>query len=160
MTPQDYIRELIERLEADGCDPRWDTTAAPYLLGYRKDLRALSRLHLFTIAAVVPEVSLAGLEQFTEFAMDTALRRKKGLPRGLQSGVGVFPVLISDRVEPAAAKRAAVWQRTRFACLGRPTVVDTGQRTVSAYRGRPFAGLVYAPYLRQKSTQYFPDPQP
>ena len=160
MTPQDYIRELIDRLRADGCDPKWDTTTAPYLIGYRKDLRALSKLHLFTIAAVVPEVSLAGLEQFTEFAMDTALRRKKGLPRGVQSGVAVFPALISDRVEPAAAQRAAVWQRTRFACMGRPTVVDTAQRTVSAYRGSPFVGLVYASHLRKKNTQYFPDPQP
>jgi hypothetical protein len=160
MTPQDYIRELIERLAADGCDPGWDTTAAPCLIGYRSDIRAASKMHLFTVAAVVPEVSLAGLEQFTEFAVNTALRRKKGLPRGLQSGVAVFPALISDRVEPAAARRAAVWQRTRFACVGRPTVVDTAQRTVSAYRGRPVVGLVYASYLRKKNTQYFPDPRP
>ena len=159
MTPQDYIRELIDRLAADGGDPKWDTTGAPFLIGHRSDVRALSKMHLFTVAAVVPEISLAGLEQFTEFALDTALRRKKGLPRGLQSGVAVFPALIRDRVEPAAAARAAVWQRTRFACIGRPTVVDTAARKVSAYRGSPFAGLVYASYLRKKNTQYFPDPR-
>jgi hypothetical protein len=159
MTPQDYLRGLTDRLSADGCGPQWDTTASPYLIGYRADIRALTKMHLFTIAAVVPEISLAGLEQFTEFAMDTALRRRKGLPRGLQTGVAVFPALISDRVDPAAAKRAAVWQRTRFACMGRPTVVDTAQRTVSAYRGRPVVGMAYTSYLRKKNTLYFPEPQ-
>jgi hypothetical protein len=160
MTPQEYISGLIERLAADGCDPQWDTTTSPFLIGHRSDIRAATRMHLFTIAAVVPEISVSGLEEFTEFALEAAVKRKKGLPRGLQTGIGVFPALISDRVEPAAARRASVWQRTRFACLGRPTVVDTASRQVAAYRGTPLAGLIYASHLRTKNEQYFPQPQP
>jgi hypothetical protein len=159
MTPQEYISGLTERLAADGCDPQWDTTTSPFLIGRRTDVKAATRMHLFTIAAVLPEVTVPVLEQFTEFAMDAAVKRKKGLPRGLQTGIGVFPAVISDKVEPAAARRAAVWQRTRFACLGRPTVVDTANRQVAAFRGTPLAGLVYAPYLRRKNEQYFPQPE-
>lgn len=162
MTPQEYISGLIERLAADGCDPQWDTTTSPFLIGRRTDARAAARTHLFTIAAVVPEVTVPGLEQFTEFALEAAVKRRKalGLPRGLSTGVGVFPALISDRVHPAAVRRAAVWQRARFACLGRPTVVDTANRQVAAYRGTPVVGLLHAPYLRTKNEQYFPQPQP
>jgi len=160
MTPQEYISGLIERLADDGCDPQWDTTTSPFLVGRRTDVRAATRMHLFTVAAVLPEVTVPVLEQFTEFAMDAAVKRRKGLPRGLQTGVGVFPAVISDRVDPAAARRAQVWQRTRFACLGRPTVVDTANREVAAYRGNPLAGLLYASYLRTKNEQYFPQPRP
>ncbi|HEX4792094.1 MAG TPA: hypothetical protein VH372_26745 [Actinospica sp.] len=161
MTPQDYMNALVERLRADGDEPQWDTTGAPYLLGHRSDFKVqwmATRIHLFTVAAVVPEVTLAGLEQFADFALDVAVKRKKGLPRGLQTGIAAFPTLISDRVEPAALQRAAKWQKTRFAVMGRPTVVDTANRAVGAYRGRPLLGLMYAGYLRQKSELYFPQP--
>jgi len=162
MTPQDYMRELGERLQADGCDPQWDTSAAPFLIGRRADFKVqwmATRMHLFTIAAVVPEAALAGLEQFTDFALNTAIDRKKGLARGLQTGLAVFPVLISDRVDPEALRRAAVWQKVRFACMGRPTVVDTANRLVGTYRRIPVVGAMYGPYLRRKSEQYFPVPE-
>lgn len=158
MTPQEYISGLLGRLAADGCAPRWDTTTSPFLIGHRSDVRAATRIHLFTIAAVVPEITVPVLEQFTDFALNAAVKRRKGLPRGLRTCVGVFPALISDRVEPAAARRASVWQRTRFAGLGRPTVVDTANRRVDAYRDTPIAGFFYAQYLRGKNEQYFPQP--
>jgi hypothetical protein len=118
-----------------------------------------SRLHLFTIAAVVPEVTVAGLKTFTDFAVDTAIARKKGLPRGLQTGIGVFPVLIGDRVDPVAVQRAMTWQKMRFAAISRPTVVDTANRVVGAYRGTPVFGYAYAAHLRRKSELYFPQPE-
>jgi len=116
-------------------------------------------MHLFTVAAVVPEVTVGGLEEFTAFALDVALARKKGLPRGLHTGVGVLPALISDRVDPAAVRRAMNWQKLRFAVMGRPTVVDTANRVVGAYRGMPVAGMLYAPYLGRKNELYFPVPE-
>jgi hypothetical protein len=162
MTPDNYIKELSSRLQEDGCEPQWETTTAPFLIGRRSDFKlqwVASRMHLFTIAAVVPEVTVPVLEQFTEFAMNTAVARKKGLMRGLQTGIGVFPALISDRVDPAALQHAAKGQKLRFACMGRPTVVDTANQTVGTYRGTPIAGIMYASYLRKKSVQYFPLPK-
>lgn len=70
----------------------------------------------------------------------------------------VFPALISDRVEPAALRRARVWQKAGFTALARPTVVDTGNRVVGAYRGTPVVGLRRAGYLRRKHELYFPQP--
>jgi hypothetical protein len=162
MTPQDYANALFERLRADGDEPQWEVAnGAPYLLGHRSDFKVqwmATRMHLFTVAAIVPEVTVAGLEQFTDFALDLAVKRKTGLPRGLQTGIAVFPALISDRVEPAALQRASRWQQARFAAMGRPTVVDTANRLVGAYRGTPVLGLIYAGYLRRKNELYFPLP--
>jgi hypothetical protein len=49
-------------------------------------------------------------------------------------------------------------QKTRFAATGRPTVVDTANRPVGAYRGTPVPGPVYAGYLRRKRELHFPLP--
>ena len=163
MTPENYLQELKERLLADGCDLQWVKPGpADVMIGRRSDFKALwmaTKIHLFTIAAALPEVSVTTLEQFTDFAMQTAIDHKDRLPRGIQTGLAVFPTLISDSVEPAALHSAARSQRLRFACIARPTVIDTATRTLGAYRGTPVAGIMYASYLRKKNEQYFPQPQ-
>lgn len=161
MTPQEYAQGLFGRLEADGCAPRWESAATPVLFARRADFKLRwmgTRLHLFTIAAIVPFVDSDALSAFTDYALQAAIERKGGLVRGAQTGVAVFPTLISDRVEPSAARQAARSQALRWACMGRPTVVDTTTGTVSAYRGTPLVGLLYAGYLRKKNKQYFPRP--
>jgi hypothetical protein len=162
MSPEQYIQELQKRLQADECDTRWETDPATVLIGARSDFRVQwvgTKLHLFTIATVVPEVTLPTLEQFTDFAITTAIEDGKRLPRGLQTGIAVFPSLISEKVDPAALERAARWQKVRFACIARPTVVDTTTRAIGAYRGTPVAGILYASHLRKKNERYFPQPQ-
>lgn len=162
MTPDEYLQGLRARLEADGSAPQWEDGAAPFLIGHRSDFKLqwmATRMHVFTIAAVVPEVTVPVLDQFTEFALKTAIDRKKGLMRGLQTGIAVFPALISERADPTALERAARRQKVKFACIGRPTVVDTASGAVGTYRGRPMVGIIYASYLRSKSLQYFPPPQ-
>lgn len=161
MTPDEYIQGLFARLQADGCDPRWEDAGTPYLVGRRADFKLqwmATKLHLFTVAMVTPAIDVTAVEQATDLAMRVAADRKKGLPRGLQTGVAAFAVLISDQVEPAALEYAAHKQKVAFACFGRPTVVDTANRMVGAYRGTPMVGLLYAGYLRKKSEQYFPAP--
>lgn len=159
LTPEEYVEVVRAGLSADGCDPRWETWDRPVLVGRRADFSlrwAATRLHLFTIAAEFPEVTLATVQRFTEWAQEYARDHKGGLPRGFQTGVAVFPALVSGRVDRAALEHAAHSQRVRWACLARPTVVDTATGTVAAYRGNPMVGLLYAGHLRRKSQLYFP----
>jgi hypothetical protein len=161
LTPEEYVDVVNARLVADGCDPRWESWEGPVLVGRRSDFKlqwAATNLHLFTVVAAVPQVTLLTAQRFTERAQQYAKDRKGGLPRGFQTGVAVFPALVSDRVDPAALEYAAHSQRVQFACLARPTVVDTATGTVAAYRGNPVLGLLYAGHLRRKSEMYFPAP--
>jgi hypothetical protein len=161
-TPEAYVEDVYARLAGDGCDPQWEDWDGPVLVGHRSDFRlqwAATQLHLFTVVTAVPEVTLAQAQQFTVTAQQYAKDRKGGLPRGFQTGVAVFPALVSSRVDPAALEYAAHSQRVRFACLARPTVVDTQTGTVAAYRGNPVLGLLYAGHLRRKSQLYFPAPR-
>ncbi|MFE6886786.1 levansucrase [Streptomyces sp. NPDC057694] len=157
--PDAYFDSLEGRLVSDGCvTQRQDWSGTCVLVGRRSDVRmrwVATRLDLFTIAAVVPEITAAGLSAFTEESLRYAKAAKGGRPLGMQAGIGAFPVLISDKVDPAAAEWARARQRVAFACMARPVVVDLSCRSVSTYRGKPGLGRLYASYFIQKSTQYF-----
>ncbi|MBB1244916.1 levansucrase [Streptomyces durbertensis] len=159
---QTYLAGVAERLAGDGCSVGWDNWAgAPVLVGRRADFRlrwAATRLHLFTIAAEVPEITVPVIDSFTRQAMRYAKDHKGGLPVGLQTGVAVFPVLVSDRVDPAAMWWAMERQRMEFACMARPAVVDTARRAVGYYRGKPVVGRFYAHHQITKGDRYLTAP--
>ncbi|WP_233221609.1 levansucrase [Streptomyces carminius] len=158
----EYLAWLESRLAADGCDPRReDWAGTPVLTGRRADFRIswlATSLHLFTFAAAVPEITAPAVESFTRQALDRARKRKGGLPLGAQTGVAVFPVLVGERVEPAALRWAGRGQRARFARMARPVVADAGRRRVAFFRGRPFVGRLYASHLVEKGERWFRAP--
>jgi hypothetical protein len=128
------------------------------LIGRRSDFRlgwAATRLHVFTLAAAVPEITVPVIATFTQHARRYAKAHKGGLPRGFQTGLAVFPALISTRVDPQAVAWAEEKQRTQFACFVRPVVVDVIREYVGVYRGSPVIGRTYASHLLQKSDYYF-----
>ncbi|MDI9883207.1 levansucrase [Streptomyces sp. HNM0645] len=156
---QTYLQFVEHRLTADGCAPRWEQWhGAPVLVGRRADFRlqwAATKLHLFTAVAAAPEITVPAVEAFTWRVLDYARANKGGLPVGLQTGVAAFPVLVSERVDPAAMAWAQEQQRNRFACFARPVVVDMSQGHVGFYRGTPALGRVYASHMVDKGTRYF-----
>jgi hypothetical protein len=166
MTPSDYINGLSTRLAADGCDPQTQQWGSePVLVGRRSDFRVrwmATKLHLFVIAAAVPVVTVEAISQFMATTNHYARQNKGGLPGGFQTGVAVFPALISDNVDPAAADWANAQQRNQFACISRPVVVDTSTGTVSQFRRTAVLGGIYSGFLRSKGELYFPatDPNP
>ncbi|RVU22397.1 levansucrase [Streptomyces antnestii] len=154
-----YLTSLESRLVADGCATRWDDWfGVPVLVGRRADFRMrwmATNLHLFTVAAAVPETTVQSVDTFTSQVLTYAKNNKGGLPVGAQTGVAAFPVLVSERVDPAAVAWAEQQQRNRFACFARPVVVDSAQRYVGLYRGKPAIGRVYANHLIDKGDRYF-----
>lgn len=154
-----YLAALEGRLTADGCSTRWeDWNGTAVLVGRRSDFRMrwmATNLHLFTVAAAVPEITVQSIVNFTDSALKYAKDAKGGLPVGLQTGVGAFPVLVSENVEPGAVHWAESQQRNRFACMARPVVVDSTHQYVGMYRGKPAIGRVYASHFIEKGTRYF-----
>lgn len=155
-----YLELVEHRLAADGCTPHWERWGDDsVLVGRRADFRmkwAATKLHLFTMAAAVPAVTVPVIEAFTGHVLDHARRNKGGLPVGLQTGVAAFPVLVSEWVDPAAMHWAQEQQRNRFACFARPVVVDVSQGHVGYYQGVPVVGRVYASHMIEKAARYFP----
>jgi hypothetical protein len=154
-----YLAALEGRLTADGCSTRWeDWAGTAVLVGRRSDFRMrwmATNLHLFTVAAAVPQITVQAIEHFTDSVLQYAKDTKGGLPVGLQTGVGAFPVLVSEYVDPAAVQWAEAQQRLKFACMARPVVVDSRHRYVGMYRDKPVLGGVYASHFIEKGTRYF-----
>jgi hypothetical protein len=101
-SPQRYLDSLAARLADDGCQPRWEERpGGRVLIGRRADFRIqwmLTRLHLFAIAAAFPEVSVNNIEDFTRSAQRYSRDHKGGLPVGFQTGIAIFPCLVSEHV--------------------------------------------------------------
>ncbi|MFC5032348.1 levansucrase [Streptomyces sp. SID13666] len=161
-SPRNYLAAVESRLTADGCNPQWqDWSGVRVLVGRRSDFRLrwmATNLHVFTIAAAVPEITAATIDTFTTQTLSFAKKNKGGLPVGMQTGVAVFPVLVSERVDPAAMAWAEEKQRNQFACFARPVVVDTARHYVGLFRGKPALGWIYSSHLIEKGDRYFNHP--
>ncbi|WP_340559756.1 levansucrase [Streptomyces sp. GSL17-111] len=154
-----FLASVEQRLAADGCAPHWDDWGgAPVLVGRRTDFRwgwMATKLHLFTVATAVPEITLPLVERFTQDAMAYAKQHRGSMVTDFRNGAAVLPVLVSPRVEPAAMAWAEQDQRSRMSCFARPVVVDTTHGYIGYFRGSAMMGLVYSDHLLRKAAQYF-----
>jgi hypothetical protein len=161
MDQETYLRSLRDRLAADGCtvtDEALGPVAA--VVGYRSDFlpqMMFSKIHLFTVAAAVDEISAFVVEDFTQrvgrYGKDT-----KGAMRGAQSGVTAFAVLVSGRVHPDAVQAALRPAKMQFAVRTQPVVVDLATGTVHTFRGRQLWGFALNGHLRRKLNLYITEP--
>jgi hypothetical protein len=161
MSADEYIKEVASRLRADGAEVTTESIRdLTTLVGYRAQFRMrwmATRVNLFTIVGTVPLVTVAGLERFTNDAIDYAISQK-GKFRGLQNGVAVIPVLVGERIESGAAAFATDTLVRRFSAIGWPATVDMTSRHVYKHEGRVFVGGIYASWLRQQTAIALPDP--
>jgi hypothetical protein len=162
VAPGGYLSALGDRLTADGCETDWaEWEETQVLVGRRSDKKVRwfgTRVHLFTVAASVPEVSAAVLSDFTGWALHYAKQNKgAGLPVSYGNVLTVFPVLVGGTVQTAAKDWARENMRLmELAVAGRPVVVDTGAGDVTFYRGKPLHGRMFVKHTLEKADLYFP----
>jgi len=157
-----YLKALAERLVADGCAVTHEKLGPkPVVVGYKAQMRALSRMHVFVVAARTDDrVGEAGLREFTDAAVQMAADRK-GQWRGVQSGVIVLPVLVASGADESAV---ALTQRSYrlnaggFAVLAQPAVVDLTAGQVWTFRGTRIWGYAFNALIKQKYARYLPEP--
>jgi hypothetical protein len=158
MTDADtYLKGLADRLAADGCAVTHETLG---LVGYKAQVKALSRMHVFLVAARADRVGEAELNGFTEATVRLAVERK-GRWSGAQSGVIVLPVLVAaaaDESAVAITRRAYRLKLGGFATLAQPAIVDLAAGRVHTFRGTRIWGYALNSLIRQKYTRYLPEP--
>ena len=82
-----YLQGLQERLVADGCTVTHEQLGdRTVFVGYKSQMKALSKMHIFTVVDTAGQVTEPILRGFTDAAVKLATDRK-GQLRGLQSGV-------------------------------------------------------------------------
>jgi hypothetical protein len=147
---------LTQRLSAAGFSEQEPATVSGVVVRVfttsRFRLRWLaSRLHLFAFV-IDARGSSASPPELAERCRELAMERKRGLPRGLQTGVAAMPFLSVAQATPELAAWAAAPQPVLFASLLYPVVMDTAGhvfRRVTPQR----LGRVYESYLADTAAQ-------
>ncbi len=152
-----YLQGLEDRLAADGCKVTHEPLG---LVGYRANMPALVRAHVFLVAAKADQIGETALSEFAAEAVNLAVDRK-GQWRGFQSSVMVLPVLVAWSVDQSAV---AITRRTHrlnlggFAVMAQPAVVDLAAGKSHIFRGTRIWGYALNALMKQKLALYLPDP--
>jgi hypothetical protein len=154
-----YLQGLRERLVADGCTVTHEQLGdRTILVGYKSKIKALSKMHIFTVADTAGQVTEPILRGFTDAAVKLATDRK-GQWRGIQSGVIVLPILVGTGADEAAV---AVTQKSYslnmggFAVMAQPAVVDATTDQAWTFRGTRLWGYAFNALIKKTYQRYLP----
>ncbi|MEG3632406.1 hypothetical protein [Micromonospora palythoicola] len=157
----DYVDVVRHRMIADGCAVTNETIGSlPVVVGYRARVRLLTRIHVFAVAAKAEWVDETSLRDFIDDVVNLGLGRK-GQWRGLQSGVIVLPILVTESVDPAAAaltQKAYRLNLNGFAAMAQPAVVNVKAGKVWTFRGTRLWGYAFNSLVKQLYQAYLPEP--
>ena len=154
-TTAQWVAQSAGRLREDGYRDAGRHRIGGYdaVVLRRADFRmqwALTRLHTMVLLASSDAVDAADLEGFGDEARRWAKRNKGGLPRGLQTGIAVLPVLAADEVTPAAVSFAERRPDKDFAAIALPMLVDVRAGRMHAYSGSLIWGAIYRMFLGEQ----------
>ena len=155
----DLVKAIVERLKQDGFNFSEDTVdQLDVLVGESKKFKVswfATQLNLFTIIATPEEVSEEAVSSFCASALDYAIKHNAGLPRGMQSGVACFPLMISPSISVEAEKWVQKKSRKRFAAFAFPVLLDTSDKIPVYYKKTPVLGGMYYKFFRKFVEKYF-----
>lgn len=161
MTPDDYLEETRARLSRDGNKvAEVQFPGGPVVVGSQAKFRLrwfATKLNLFTVVASVPQVTVDTLMRFTTDSIAYA-DRLKGRFKGQQTGIGVIPALVSDRVLPDARQLAEARPAKYRAIVVFPVVVDLATNATYSYSGPMLAGSIYRAWVRERISVTLPPP--
>jgi hypothetical protein len=82
----------------------------------------------------------------------------KGKWKGLSSGLGVVPALVSEHVLPDARQLAENRPAKHFSAFTLPVVVDLSADANYSYAGQILGSVVYLPWVRKRISVTLPPP--
>lgn len=147
-----WISDTAQRLTDAGYVEQ-QAPGAPFRVMRKSEFRvtwSLSRLHTFVVLARTDSADASVVDRFVSDAADFAKATKGGLPRGFQTGIAVFPVLVAAQASPDAHARAADKPRKMWATMPIPILVEPAADTATTYSSRMLWGKVFQDYLGEQ----------
>ena len=125
------------------------------VVGYEKKFRwrwMATQLNTFIVATDFgdQEIDVPIIEQHLSAAFKYANKHYKGWPRGLQSGIGVISVLISNNVtEEAKEYCRKLKSGKKWAGFTIPIVHDAQDQQTHQFQKNPMWGAIFYPHFRR-----------
>lgn len=153
MEPDAYLKLVSTQLEKDGNQVSTmqlkDYTA---LVGYQSKFKwswFATKLHLFTIFISIPELNSSLYNDALQQALDYGLQMK-GKLRGMQVGVAVLPVIVTQAVDTETQQLAESRPNKHYAAIITPAVIDITSNQLHTYTGKIIWGSAYTKWLRER----------
>ena len=148
-----------DRLKQDGFNLRDDTIGQfDVLVGESRQFKVswfATQLNIFVIITSLEEVTREIITSFSTAALEYAIKNNSGLPRGLQSGVACFELIISPSISDDAKAWVQKKSRKRFAAFAVPVLLDSNDNTLMYYKKTPILGGLYYKFFRKFVEKYF-----
>jgi hypothetical protein len=158
LTPEQYLGAMAERIQRAG--GRLNTVQigpATAVVGLFTESVLLSTMNYCVVAAAVPEVSAAALDDFTGRATQHARANLVGT-MGWTAASVVIAGLVGQRVYPDAAQAASAKSGNQFGGETRMVAVDLSAGQMYAWVGGKFWGAAVQGSVNAKLTYCFPQP--
>ncbi len=94
-------------------------------------------------------ISPEEIEHYSQSVYKYALKNKKGLPRGLHSGVVSIAVLIGNTANEDAKQFCSKLSNKHWAAFEIPVVIETDKNDITYFQDKPLWGTFYHSYLRK-----------
>ena len=114
-----------------------------------------TQVEFFVIIGVSTNITKETIENYSKNCLDYAIKNHKGLPRGFQSGVASFALLISSNVDEDAKKFVQEVQKNHFAAFEKPVIFDLKENKVYYYDKKQFIGSIYYKDFKNFIETYF-----
>ena len=154
-----YINEIVAKFEQTGFMLQNDVIDSFDVTVATKSQFKLSwfatQINFFAIMGVSNNITKEIIENFSEKCTDYAIKNKKGLPRGFQSGTVSFTLLASLSVDEDAKKFAQERPKKHFAAFEMPVVFDLEENKLYYYDKTPTLGFIYYKTFRNFIKTYF-----
>ena len=109
-----YLKRLAAKLQQD---PRYIPELDAHVLLTTRLAAALTDMHQYFFVASDDHAGYEEMRAYSEACTSWALDNYQGLPRGLQKGIAIYPVMLQHPIDPGALRYVLEKPNVKFAAF-------------------------------------------
>ena len=133
-----YVQQVAARL---GETPQLIPELGTYLFVTKRFSAALANIHQYFFIYANDLVGYNEMRDYATACTDWALHNYAGVPRGLQKGIAIYPIMLQHPMNPSAIQFVKEKPKAKFAAFTLPVVVDPVERQLQFMDSTPVWGF-------------------
>lgn len=134
---QDYIAMISQKLE---CQAEFIPELGCYLFTSKRMGAALTSMHNFIFVKLDEEADAVSVENYSAACAKYALENYKGVVRGMQKGVVMYPVICQTHASETLMAQVQKKPSSHWAAFELAVAVDLSERRISYMKSTPLWG--------------------
>ncbi|OUN89340.1 zinc ribbon domain-containing protein [[Collinsella] massiliensis] len=145
-----FVQQVATRL---GEPAQFIPELQTYLFVTKRFSAALANIHQYFLIYENNGVGYNEMRDYSAACTDWALHNYAGVPRGLQKGVAIYPVMLQHPMNPGAIQFVKEKPKAKFAAFTLPVVVDPIDRQVQFMDTTPVWGFAMWGGVKKAATE-------